>query len=229
MKKSYIAVLSFGLGLCTGYLVQKKKYDSVIADWLEWEKEVLAMSEELQKMVDENTHEVGDYNQLYDESPDSDQAKEPKEPIVYNSIKPPLEFPTVSEDDYEESIFDDESEEIVNVFDRSLDEPYLITAQEFEDGENEKLSIMYYEGDDTLVDDLGDPIDNVNACVGDYSLNCFDEDDCEDPNVIYVRNNKLGVDYEVLRVEGGYAEIVLGITSDDSQASRSSMHAGYDR
>jgi hypothetical protein len=35
----------------------------------------------------------------------------------------------------------------------------------------------------------------------------------KDSNCVYIRNNKTGYDYEILRSQGSYAEVVAGITS----------------
>lgn len=92
------------------------------------------------------------------------------------------------------------------------DKPYIISVQEFmEDHEDyDKLSITYYEGDDTLLDDAGQMINNVEETVREESLGKFGFGS-GNPDMVYVRNEKFRTDFEVSRSEGSYTHDVLGI------------------
>lgn len=90
--------------------------------------------------------------------------------------------------------------------------PTVITLEEFTDEKDhfDKLTINYYAEDDTLVDEREDIITNVNALIGEDALLCFGESS-DDPDVVYVRNERLSIDYEVIRINKSYQETVLGI------------------
>lgn len=80
----------------------------------------------------------------------------------------------------------------------SEDHPYLITEAEFSanDGRN-KISVFYYEGDDTAYDISGNEID-VEEDLGLSSGN-LDEDRFTDSEegVVYIRNHRKSEDYVV--------------------------------
>lgn len=90
--------------------------------------------------------------------------------------------------------------------------PYVVDVVEYNESNFhfDKSTIYYYNIDDTLVDENEEPINDVDAIIGD-GLTRFG-DGSEDPDIVYVRNEKLEIDYEVIRVEKSYQETVLGIT-----------------
>lgn len=81
---------------------------------------------------------------------------------------------------------------------------YTIAPDEFgEDPDNyETLSFTYY-ADGVLTDDNDDPVTNIAEIIGD-GLNHIGE---WEPDAVYVRNEKLGLEYEILRDERNYAEV----------------------
>lgn len=99
---------------------------------------------------------------------------------------------------------------------RSGDKPYIISHDEYFEGEldYEQVQVTYYEGDDVLVDDQDVPIPDSDASVGDDNLTKFGHGS-KDENIVYIRNDGRGLDYEVVRSEGKYAYEVLGFENDD--------------
>jgi len=97
---------------------------------------------------------------------------------------------------------------------------YVISISQFgaEREDYETLSLSYYEGDDTLADEKDEIIQDVIGTVGEGLL-CFG-DQSEDPDVVYVRNERLGIDYEIVRLHKSYQETVLGIHSAPSLSKR---------
>lgn len=88
--------------------------------------------------------------------------------------------------------------------------PYVITSEQFgeEMDHHDKLTIEYYALDNTLVDDGEEIISDVEATIGDAILSFGDGSD--DADVVYVRNEKMAIDYEVIRLNKSYSETVLG-------------------
>ena len=85
---------------------------------------------------------------------------------------------------------------------------YVITTEQFseERPEYDKLTISYYEDDDTLADENEDPIADPVSLIGD-ALENFGEGS-DDPQVVYVRNERISIDYEVIRLSKSYASTV---------------------
>lgn len=100
--------------------------------------------------------------------------------------------------------------------------PHIVTKAEYDEneGDNEQQVLTYFSGDDTLVDEDEKPIDRVEETVGVANLQRFGAGS-EDPNIVYIRNDRMGVDFEVLLSRGLYSEEVLGLTSEDELAHSS--------
>lgn len=97
---------------------------------------------------------------------------------------------------------------------RSSDEPYIIHLQEFMESDWDQITITYYEGDDTLCDEREQIIPDVEALVGQHHMGMFGRGSNDD-NIIYIRNEAIRTDFEVVRSEAGYAEAVMGMTPDE--------------
>lgn len=110
----------------------------------------------------------------------------------------------------------DEAMEIGTV--RTEDFPYEISVDEYftENPHFEKLTVTYWEGDDTLADDRESPVPDgaVDEVIGAANLEKFGLRS-GDANIVYVRNEKTSVDYEVIRDKRKYAVIVAGANPDD--------------
>lgn len=92
-------------------------------------------------------------------------------------------------------------------------DPFIITRTEYyadyddENPGNQKVGITYYEGDGILADDKDVPIRDSAAVVGTDYVAGFGSAD--DPDIVYVRNNRLRIDFEIVRSLEGYAQHVL--------------------
>lgn len=87
------------------------------------------------------------------------------------------------------------------------DDPRIISPFEF--GENgdeyEAVSLTYY-ADGVLADDLDEPIDDIDSVVGSEALNHFGDNE-SDPDSVYVRNDRMKCDYEILLDTRNYADV----------------------
>lgn len=134
----------------------------------------------------------------------------------------------------------------VNVFDRPTNwdqdqeqskrdahplEPYVISRDEFnaaEPGYNQ-LSVTYFAEDDVLIDDKEEVIPDLDNTVGIDNLNRFGHGS-GDNRIVYIRNDHLEADFEVVRSEGSYNKEVLGfddrrLEHSDRRPRRSSRRA----
>jgi hypothetical protein len=99
--------------------------------------------------------------------------------------------------------------------------PYVITIAAFhlDDPRYAKISIVYYEGDNTLADDGGSVIPDIVGTVGINALTNFGKFS-EDPNIVYVRNETLEVDWEIVRDPRTYAHAIAGFDVDSEEPAR---------
>lgn len=105
-----------------------------------------------------------------------------------------------------------------------LGRPYVITENEWSENSdnNDRQVLTYFASDDTLVDENEAMIDDINGTVGQDNMKRFGHG-CDDPNVVFIRNEKLATDFEVLRHNGSYAEEVLGLVETDDHVEHSAM------
>ena len=87
----------------------------------------------------------------------------------------------------------------------NVDEPYVISPEEFGEFEDyEKISLTYY-ANQILADDNDILVDDVEDVVGFDSLNSFGE--YEDDSV-FVRNDRLKCDYEILLDQRKFSDVI---------------------
>jgi hypothetical protein len=135
----------------------------------------------LERGLRPNPNVVNDYDHPKDDEPEEDEEAQP-------------DTQPIMEDDGPTSI-------------------RVLTSHEFFNSmENyAKITLTYYEGDNTVTDDRDGVVRTPEKIVGPRALECFDTDAVEDPNVVYVRNNNNSSDYEIVRNKGYYVEEVLGV------------------
>lgn len=77
--------------------------------------------------------------------------------------------------------------------------PYVISAQQFatEYPFFDKVTLEYYEHNGILVDEDGVHVEDIDETIGKDSLMRIGE---YEPDVVYVRNEELNVDFEVCRI-----------------------------
>lgn len=95
---------------------------------------------------------------------------------------------------------------------RSEEAPYVISKEEFFRNEEDmtQASLTYFVGDGVLIDSRDDVIENPDVTVGDDNLQRFGHRS-EDPNVVYVRNHVMDVEFEISKHEGKYSVVVAGL------------------
>lgn len=89
---------------------------------------------------------------------------------------------------------------------------YVITVDEFmeENHDMDKVSLMYYEGDDTLADDSDKIVKDLEAIVGRETLKFFGKGS-QDENVVYVKNTDRKMLIEICKDARSYPVAVFGI------------------
>lgn len=106
---------------------------------------------------------------------------------------------------------------------RTEDQPYIITHDEYFAAEKEydTFALTYYEEDDTLVGEDDKPIDDVENTIGEDHLVRFGSGS-KDKNIVYIRNDKLASDYEIVKTNGSYVEMVLGMVDEEPNSLKHS-------
>ena len=90
--------------------------------------------------------------------------------------------------------------------------PHTIPPEEFgETCDYDTISLTYY-ADGVLTDECDEIIEDVDDLIGEDSLNQFG---VYEEDSVFVRNDELKTDYEILRDERNYSDVVGDSESDD--------------
>ncbi|ASR83348.1 hypothetical protein SEA_MEDIUMFRY_53 [Arthrobacter phage MediumFry] len=114
----------------------------------------------------------------------------------------------------EDEVKEAEARNVIRSEEVDKDSPYVIPVQAYLDGEEEmyeQFVLTYYTGDGTLCyEDTGQVVEDVDQTVGFHNLHNFGVESGND-DTVYVRNDKKETEYEILRDERKYSEVVGGI------------------
>jgi len=105
-------------------------------------------------------------------------------------------------------------------------EPYVIHFDEFaENDETEggfvQKTLTYYEGDDIMTDEHDTPIYQYHTVTGVLKFG----HGSKDSNVVYIRNEELQLEVEVLYMPGRYEVEVLGLDDEETVVEGQIRHA----
>lgn len=113
---------------------------------------------------------------------------------------------------------DDDWDYDVELENRSDKRPYVIHVDEYTSHESDypQETITYYEGDDVLCDEKDVPIYTRERITGPLLFG----HGSQDPNIVYIRNDKIEMEWEVLRDEGHFVAEVLGAEMEHSVSKK---------
>lgn len=186
MNKSLLTSIAFVAGAAVGCLSTwqyfKTKYEKIADEEVESVKQVF-LSQENKK--EELNKELEPENKI----PTITKKKDLKE---YKDLLEEVNYSGFSK-----------NEEVEEV--RNPTVPYLISFDEFGQMEDWKEMQITYYADDILVDQDDDIVMDAEDQFGYECLKEFDDPDCGD--AIYVRNELLETDYEIVRDSNTYESI----------------------
>ena len=180
MKQLLYFFAGVGAGAYIGYTIAKKKYEN---------------------LADE---EVASVKEAYENKYREVEFKAKKEAVetIANKIaedngyiRTGVEVNIVDEDDVFEDDFPKEER---------AENPYIIDVHDFEDFYHgfEKTCVTYYAGNNVLINDEMEEID-VNSNIGLGNVNHLLE---QESVTAFIRNERLGTDFEVLFEDGEYTD-----------------------
>lgn len=103
--------------------------------------------------------------------------------------------------------------------------PYIIHEEEFLSGEKDypTAALAYFAGDDVLCDDKDDVITDVDGTIGVDNLMRFGHG-AGSPDALFVRNDTLEIDFEIVRDHNKFTVVVLGLGEEDPRELQHSDH-----
>lgn len=118
--------------------------------------------------------------------------------------------------EYSDIVKDEGYSEVVEFDDSDIDKnsPYVITKLMFEDDDTyQKTHLTYFEADHTLIDEDGDIIEDVANTIG-KAVDNFGKLS-GDPEVVYVRNERIELDFEVHLMESDFVGYTIQKLGND--------------
>lgn len=207
-------VASFLGGAGVGFLVGKYRYSKIYSELTEKEiqdaKEYYArrLDTDARKVVTSYMAEVEEkeFNEIlekqrYISAEDEIEASESEDKVVTKNV---FQGPKSEEEwDYEKEA-EFRADEAQGV--------YIIHHDEFMENEPEfeQITLTYFEEDDVLADDKDEAIPDQDRVVHRTEFEQKFGHGSKDNNIVYVRNENLNTDFEILRSTGSYAREVLG-------------------
>jgi len=224
--KNYVvlgAVVGFGLGVAVGVFAGYKianaklqaKYDVMLENEIAEAKAFYARVNKADFPTPESAVQV-----LRPEVADAAEAlsnyqgnipEQPEEPDVVVEVEVNNVFDTKITDTW-----DQEEEEKT----RTPDKPYIIHENEYmEENGFAQQTLTYYAGDKTLADERDEHIPDVDRTVGLENLLHFGHG-TGDARTVFIRNERLKLDFEVVLSDGKFAHEVLGLQHSDGYDAR---------
>lgn len=201
MNYKLFNVVSFAVGAAIGSAVTwklvKSKYEQIAQEEIDdvrayYKKKLEAFEEDVTEeevQQSDDTTQTG-YSQMTKDKPDI---------MEYAAKIKELKYAGESE-----QVEEEEEEYVEKEEDSMKDEPYVISADEF-DEEGYDTETLTYFADGVLTDWYNEPVDNPEELVGSDTLANFDE--LADGDTVFVRNDNHATDYEIQRDHRNYKDV----------------------
>jgi len=225
------SAVSLGVGSVSGYFLAKRKLGRQFDERLEQElQQMKAFYQTINKpspeflaeqlLDEEDLQPKHQYDTTSDEVP-----QEVLERIADNMAAAQAQVDAEAKPITEHNAFEDPAPAWVQAdeeLERRNGVPYIISHDEFynNEWEFEEGQLTYYEGDDTLTDSRDEPIPQQYATVGELTLEKFGHGS-NDPNIVYVCNEKMEMIFEICRSNKSYAVDVLGYEDKETELKHS--------
>ena len=152
---------------------------------------------------DEEIQELRDfYKSKYEPEEACEEKPETEEVLEYSNLKPDIsEYSKIIKN----KNYTTYSKTTEPAPENPFKDPYVIDAENFgQEYGYDTISVTYYK-DGVLADFQDDEVEDLEATIGSDVVNQLEK---SEEDVIYVRNERLKVDYEVIRDERTYLETV---------------------
>ena len=219
LKGFVLFAAGFVIGGASSWYLTKTKYEQILREEIDEIKEGYGI-ENRRKTGSQNTsvtHQNGSES-ISDSSKEQTFSKlEKARKMAQNDLNKPdiLSFRRAGErknyskivEDQDYSTVDEVQDrvEIKSPTEKEDVEPYIIAPCAVGMGDYEVCTLNFY-ADGVLADDMDEPMDQED-CIGDIKPEeHFGEFD-DDPDIVYVRNDKLHLDYEIVRRLSRYTDV----------------------
>lgn len=214
-----VAIVAFAGGSFGGYILGKRRGTVTIVPPKEPEATQLSIFDEvtpldmrtIQKDTSKQLNDVHPVVVAYDEAAEAPavQVEIEDDRVVVNVFSTP----------------DGDWDHDIELSQRNGVDPYIIHADEYIEDEMgfTQETVTFYEGDEIMVDSHETPMYGWARIMGELRFG----HGSKDPNVVYIRNEGIEMEWEVLRHTGSYSIEVRGLEADEEveEEIRHSRHA----
>ena len=204
MMSTLNKVIIFAAGAVIGSLVAwkltKTKYEKII---IEEEQSLREYYNKKVKIIEDTATDLHDsYQRREDALRKKLEEKTEKGPEIVQDMD---ELHDKEFDRYAEILKDHKYSQEEPCFDAGTnDKPYVVSPDEFGDADDYDIITLNYYADGVVADDWNDPIEDIGATIGEDFASHYGE---YEEDVVYVRNDRLKVEYEILRSNLRYEDM----------------------
>ena len=211
MKKAFANFVMFTIGAVIGSAVTwklvKTKYEQIAQEEIDSVKETFSKREkQTENYSPDDTTTVKNFT---DDNVNDDAMQKD-----YESILKDHKYLNIDEDRTDEDRSNSYTKYTLEKtrkedLDMEYNRPYVISPEEFDDNDEYNVISLTYYADGVLTDDMDEPIDpeDIDDLVGKDFADHFGE--YEDDSV-FIRNDRLRCDYEILRDNRSFADVAEG-------------------
>lgn len=236
MERTYLilgaSALGMAVGFGAGYSYAKKRlteqYDLLLEEQMAATKKHYAKTykaEDFATPTSAAEHLLGDAVEAL-------TVYRGKQEVIEDPVVEDVDLPDEEVVAEEKNVFDDNGDEQrLDKAHRDPDRPYVVDMDEYMENpsEHDQLTFTYYAGDHVLADERDKEVPDVDGVVGNMNLNMFGIGTGGDPNVVMIRNERLGLDFEIALSQGKYTVEVLGFDDNELKHSDERMRKSRPR
>ena len=216
MNTNYILIGcgAFAAGICIGFFAGKKSERSLadkqireLRDYYNRKTKCIENEEKKEDIYKKTISEYAGKEEKKESESSAPQFSKLVNDILENreKVEKILAESESPEEDYDEVMTEEEIDkeewQSKSIWAADKKDPYVITYNESEEHpEIDKITLLYYVGDGTLTTEDEELIEDVKGTVG----NCLDDFEYSDDRNLYVRNKRLGTDFEIIKVESSF-------------------------
>lgn len=208
MKSTLNKVIIFAIGAAIGSLVAwkltKTKYEKIM---IEEEQSLREYYNKKTKVYEDSANTLHDYyndrlKEIDEKEKKMEEDKKTEESKIVNDLR----------ERYAKVLKDHKYSIDEPCYEGGKDRPYVVTPEEFGNADEYDITSLNYYADGIVSDDWGNKIEDLEATIGEDFASHYGE---YEEDAVYIRNDRLKVEYEVLKSLSKYSEMFPAEEDDE--------------
>lgn len=159
------------------------------------------------RIADEEIESVREvYAKVYGDSPEESEDEDEEDQKIFDDLVKDLGYSSEEEkkEEIKKEIKKEKKESEGEEDEDDMLRPYVIEEEDYDDNGYETESLYYYDDGVLIYSITEEVIDDIDGLVGKDSIDQMLE---SGEDYIYVRNDELGIDFEILRDRRNFSEV----------------------